>query len=159
MGMRQIVRVLGIGVLSLALAGVAMAASVHFKPHSPVFTDQGVVLLTQGSLAGLANADLTVLVTATAIPAATCTNRGGGTAPGQNPADVVVTGSVFVSKDSIQNGQLFVTVQTAVPTLSWSDAGCPNDNWQATLVDLDFTAATVTVIQGGVVVLEEAFPL
>ena len=151
--------VFGLMVVSLAWASVTLAASVHFKPFDPVFTDQGVVLLMQGSLAGLSNADLTVLVTATADPNATCTNRGGGTAPGQNPAEVVVTGAVFVRKDSLQNGQLFVTVQTAVPVLSSADAGCPNGNWHATLLDLDFTAATVTVIQHGAVVLEETFSL
>ncbi len=159
MRVRQVLRVLTVGVLSLALAGVALAASVHFKPHDPVFTDQGTILLLRGSLAGLSNADLVLTMTATAVPTAECTNRGGGTAPGQNPATVAVLGSVFLDASSIQNGQVFVSVTTAPPTLTWEEAGCPNSNWTATVIDMDFIHAVVDVVQNGEVVLHQEFDL
>jgi hypothetical protein len=142
------------------ISSVAIAAKVHFTPTSPTFTDQGLVLLTQGKIAGLGNRDVTISVSATADSETICTNQGGNQAPGQNPGDVTVEGSTTIPADRIDNGQLFFAVVTQPPEQpTAAEAGCPNENWTGTITDLDFTTATVTVEQGGVVVLQEIFTL
>jgi hypothetical protein len=127
--------------LFVALMGsAALASSVHFKKGSPRFTDNGVTLTASGALAGLGNGDVQITLTAAGDPTTTCTNQGGNQSPGQNPAAFSVT-----------------TNPPAQPTAA--QAGCPNNNWTAQITDIDFTSATITVVQGGVTVLSATFTL
>ena len=152
-------RMVGLSSVLLMLAVSVWAASVHFKPHSVELIDQGVTLLAMGSLAGLSHEDVTIVVTATGSPEAICTNKGGNAAPGQNPADVTVSGTIDVDASRIDNGQLFFSLSTVAPTLTSAQAGCPNGSWTATVTDVVFASALITVIQGGEVVLSELFSL
>jgi hypothetical protein len=146
-----------VSVAALALAGLAGAqtSGAHFsKNGAPVCTDVGTQLRCTGELAGLGNetvrADLTASGTATGL---TCTTPSGSNqAPGQNPAvPVTAGGTQFILQP--KNGRAGINVLTATPTVSAKDAGCPNNNWIVTVADVEFTTYTLTVSQGGQLVV------
>jgi hypothetical protein len=142
----------------LAIAGVALAASVHLKGGKnaePAFRDEGLSLTAAAELAGLGNGDVLVSLEAQADVTATCSNRGGNQPPGQNPAPVSVAGAVAIPEEEIKNGNTPFNVETQEPETPIPGApDCPNRNFTEDIVDLAFTEATITVEQPrGTVVL------
>src|SRR5690348_11369166 len=139
-------------VSAFAFTASASAQSVHFKPpkDQPLFHDQGVTLEATGALAGLSGEDILITLSAQANVSAVCINPGsGGTQPaGQNPAPITVTGSQAVPLSSIKNGNASFDVTTQAPASPIPGApGCPNTNWTEAIKDLQFTQATLQVIQ------------
>jgi hypothetical protein len=144
-------------VVAISMVGLmvtASASSVHLK-KGLTFTDNGLTLTAAGTLVGLGNGNVVVTLTAQGNPTATCTNKGGTQAAGQNPAAVTLTGSQAIPERDIKNGTTpFGPVTTNAPESPILGApGCPNSNWTEKITDVAFTSAKITVYQAGVLVL------
>ena len=138
---------------ALVGASPAYAASVHLKGGAnaePAFTDNGLTLEAAGELSGLGNGDVLVSLTATGLPTADCVNPGSGEhrPPGQNPAEVTLTGVQRIPESELKNGTTPFDVETQAPVSPVPGAPeCPNVNWIENITDVAFTSATITVEQ------------
>jgi hypothetical protein len=156
---KMLISAIAVVLLLSVFTSVALAANVHLKKNPPLtFADQGLILNATGALTGLGNEDVTINLTATADPTTTCTNQGGNQAPGQNPAEVTVSGTQSIPATEIKNGNVAFDVSTDPPAQPTAEeAGCPNSNWTAEITDLSFKTARLTVEQGGVVVFQQTY--
>jgi hypothetical protein len=154
--MKRILLVL-VSVTALAYAGAAGAqtSGAHFtQGGDPVCTDIGTQLQCTGELAGLGNETVVALLTAPNATATDllCENKGGNQAPGQNPAvPSTATGEQTIQQP--KNGRAGIDVSTDVPTIGAKAAGCPNGNWRVIVGDVEFTSYTLTISQGGQLVV------
>ena len=130
-----------------------LMANPHFVVD-PVFTDRGTTLTASGSVAGLGNEDVTVVLNAQGTATIVCRNPAGHVAPGQT-RDVDVSGSQTIT--DVKNGRVNFSVTTVAPTAP-ADA-CPNAKWTAAVTDVQFNSATLIIAQGGQQVLSETFDL
>ncbi len=124
---------------SNAFAGTIKLSSVTFSLGS---------LISSGGLTGLGNTDVTLVLTASGIPAVTCTNGGGNQVPGQSAPKVSAQGSTTLIPNTslTKNGSTPYYVETGtLPTLTWQQGGCPNSNWSAAITFVYWTNATITV--------------
>jgi hypothetical protein len=145
--MRKLVIAMLTAFAVLLVPGIAQAAVVF---HSgPTATDLGTTLKVTGNVSGLGGEDLTATVNATGVGTVTCTNPAGNVAPGQ---DTTVDATGTVSGIEPKNGRATFTGITKEPTDPDAAVVCPNRKWDATITDVDFTSATLTLIQGGEVV-------
>jgi hypothetical protein len=147
--------ILAVGIALAFAAAPAMAASVHWKQGKvATLRDNGLTATISGCLAGLGNADVVITVSATGQGISLCRNKGGNEAPGQNKVPVRATTTQTFKATEIKNGNLCFNLRTTAPANpSAAEAGCPNDNWTAFLVDVVFSGFSVTVQQGGQTVL------
>ena len=140
--------------ISLAVAGaiaafatVAFAQSGHFV-GTPTCTDQGTTVSCSGKVAGLGGTTFSINVNAQGTASVTCTNPGGNVAPGQSFTFNATggTGTLPTPRNGSYN---FRNVSTTTPS---APAGsCPNDMWTATVTDVKFTSATITLTEDSTV--------
>ena len=150
---KHISKIAAIIVSLTVAASVAYAANVHFK-RTPNFTDNGTTLTGCFSLSGLGNQDVTITIDTRGDASTQCINPGGTAAPGINKKNLGGSGSQTFSANEIKNGTLSACVTTGAPTITAKEAGCPNDGWTAVITDVKFNTATITVTQGGQIVLQ-----
>jgi hypothetical protein len=124
----------------LLVAGVAFAANAHFL-GAPSVTQKNRQLTICGTVAGLGNQDVTVVVSAKATT--TCTNKGGNPPPG-----LVETVSGSVSNLHPDNGRVSFCVTTSAPSDPCPDGMRPEST---------FSDITVKVYQDGKLVLSQSF--
>ncbi len=133
-------------VATLAFSPAASAQAGHFV-GTPTCTDEGTFLECTGKVAGLGGTTFRIDVSASGVADVTCTNPGGQVAPGQSFsfAGAGSTGDQLTPR----NGQFRFTVSTSTP--SAPPGSCPNPMWTATVTDVHFTDATLTLFEGGTV--------
>ncbi len=109
-------------------------------------------LIANGTVSGIGNTDITMVLDASGIPAITCTNQGGNQVPGQSYPKVSAEGSQALPGNSPlrKNGSSPYGVETQPPApLTWQQAGCPNSNWTAQITFVYWTNATISVYDTG----------
>jgi hypothetical protein len=147
---RSIARLLVVTVAALSLlttfGGTAFAQSGHFV-GTPTCTDIGTQVECSGKVAGLGGTTFTILVSAPGTATVECTNPAGNVAPGQT-FDTTATGQSGPFPTP-RNGQARFTVTTEAPAAP--PGSCPNPQWTAEVVDVEFGDATITLQEDGVV--------
>ena len=140
-----------IAVLSLlvtAFAAVPVLAQAGHFVGTPTCTDQGTTLQCTGKVAGLGGTTFEISTEAAGIATTTCTNPAGNVAPGQT-TEVDVTGTTGPTPTP-RNGQFQFDVASETPTVP-NTPTCPNNKWRATVTDVEFGDATLTLREDGVV--------
>lgn len=127
-------------IISPASAGGNVGlGSVAFKPGSLIAT--GVFFGLGGYKLGV-----NVQMTAGGDPVVLCTNKGGTQAPGQNPVEVSADGEQAIGPQHItKKGTAPLDVTAEPGPITGLQGGCPNNNWIATIVNVYWTNATISV--------------
>ncbi len=114
-------------------------------------------LIAKGTLTGLGNQDVSVVIDASGIPAISCINNGGNTVPGQSSPRVSASGNQFLDGDSPvrKNGKSPFGVETEDPEfIPWNEAGCPNAQWIGHIDFIFWTDATISIYDAATQVLQ-----
>jgi hypothetical protein len=114
-------------------------------------------LIAQGTLTGLGNQDVSVVIDASGIPAISCINNGGNTVPGQSSPKVSASGNQFLDGDSPvrKNGKSPFGVETQDPEfIPWNQAGCPSSRWTGHIDFIFWTDATISIYDAATQVLQ-----
>jgi hypothetical protein len=142
---RKLISLMAASLVAIMITSTVFARSIKF---SGVTFSLGS-LIAQGSLTGLGNEDVRVVLEASGFPEVTCTNYGGNQAPGQNPPKVSASGEqlLFGFDLTQKNGKSPFDVETVDPVVvDVVTYGCPNANWTATIDFIHWTEATIRVL-------------
>jgi hypothetical protein len=147
---RYLLLVAAVAVAALAFPSIASAQSGHFVTgggNAPSCTDIGTQVTCSGKVAGLGGTTFEITVEATGIANVTCANPGKNEdVPGQR-TEVTPTGTTG-PRPTPRNGAFVFSLTTGAVT---APAGsCPSAKWTASIVDVQFTTATLTLFEDGV---------
>lgn len=142
--MKRYLLLSAVAIAVLAFPSAASAQSGHFV-GTPTCTDEGTFVECRGKVAGLGGTTFQIDVSATGVADVTCTNPAGNVAPGQS-FSFAGAGSTG-QEPTPRNGQFRFTVATVAPTAP--PGSCPNPKWTATVTDVHFTDATLTLRENG----------
>ena len=149
---------------AVALTAVALVAGTAFAAltfHSgPTVTFSGSSATATFNISGLGNDPATAQLFINGTALYSCTNKGGNEAPGQNPQPATGASPVVDLSASQKNGRDSVSVTatlTAPLHIAAKTAGCPGNNWTATLSSLTVTSATLVISQNGQVLYSQTF--
>jgi hypothetical protein len=126
-------------------ASAAHAQSGHFVGRTRC-RDIGTFAECTGKVVGLGGTTFQVTVSATGTASVECTSPGGEVAPGQS-FTTTVTGSTD-ALTPLKNSPFPFEVRTDTP--SAAPGSCPNPMWTARVIDVAFTIATLTLLEGGI---------
>jgi hypothetical protein len=151
-------RYLVVGIVAVAALLVfpafASAQSGHFV-GTQTCSDIGTQVSCSGKVAGLGGTTFTITVSAEGAASVTCTNPAGNVAPGQSFSFTAAGSSGPFATP--RNGQSAYTVTTNAPT---APAGsCPNPKWTATVTDVAFTTATLSLFEDSTLSDTETVPV
>ncbi len=133
-------------IAAFAFPAMASAQSGHFV-GTQTCIDNGTTVTCSGKVAGLGGTTFELRVSATGTASVTCTNPAGNVAPGQS-FTTTSTGSGG-PQPTPRNGQASYSVTTSTPS---APAGsCPNPKWTASVTDVQFTTATITLLENNAV--------
>ena len=134
------------GSICVLSAGPAFAQAGHFV-GTPVCEDIGTQVRCTGKVAGLGGTTFEITVDAEGIATVECTNPGGNVAPGQD-TEVTVSGASGPMATP-RNGQFRFRLTSDDPEPLPATPTCPNEQWTPNIVDVEFTDATVTLLEDG----------
>ena len=141
-----------IAVLSLLVTAFAavpvLAQSGHFLDRTVQCTDIGTQLECDAKVAGLGGTTFQLDISAPGTAIVECTNPAGNVAPGQD-TEITATGTTGPTPTP-RNGQFQFDVESATPTVP-NTPTCPNPQWRANVVDVEFGDATLTLSEDGIV--------
>lgn len=142
---RKIIVILSVVVVMVISVTTVVAGNPSFD--GPVSFTYGS-LDASGTLVGLGNQDVTVVLNASGIPVVSCNNLGGNQAPGQNPPKVSGSGTEALNHNTFtRNGKSPFGVVANANTLILTavQLGCPNNNWTANVLGINWTNAEILV--------------
>jgi len=137
---------------ALAFPGAASAQSGHFVTggaNAPSCTDQGTTVSCTGKVAGLGGTTFEITIDAVGTASVECINPAGHRAPGQDTT--VETSGTTGTLPTPRNGQFVFSVATLEPGPLPATPTCPNEMWTPVITDVEFTEATLTLLEDGVI--------
>jgi hypothetical protein len=154
--------------ISLLLAGALTggAALADARLEGPMdLKKESTFVIASGTLLGLGNdAPATATLTVTGTATITCVNSGGTQPAGVlKPSSTMpvnqTTTKTFAVKEIEKKGVKFSLTSSPPTPPEPKAAGCPDENWKVEVSKVEFKNVTLTVEQGGRIVLNESSPM